>query len=47
MTARNLITVLAGALELAFAQVQPQVLGRAISDGRVTTIYLAPRFATC
>ena len=27
-------------------QVQPQVAGRAIRDGQVTTVYLAPRYAT-
>ncbi len=28
------------------ARVQPQVLARAVSDGRVTVVYLAPRYAT-
>src|ERR1035441_2887295 len=27
-------------------QVQPQVVGRSIRDGRVTTVFLAPRFVT-
>src|ERR1017187_8148611 len=27
-------------------QVQPQVVGRSIRDGQVTTVYLAPRYAT-
>src|SRR5712671_4841185 len=27
-------------------QVQPQIVGRSIRDGQVTTVYLAPRYAT-
>ena len=35
------------ALELAGqTQIRPQVVGRPIRDGQVTTVYLAPRFAT-
>ena len=26
--------------------VRPQVVGRAVQEGQVTTVYLAPRFAT-
>src|SRR5215813_6016443 len=29
-----------------FVQVRPQVAGRPIRDGQVTTVYLAPRYAT-
>lgn len=32
--------------QAAQAQVQPQVVGRPVRDGQVTTVYLAPRYVT-
>jgi hypothetical protein len=53
MTKRTLAYVLGSALQFALAQepapvarVQPHVLGKAVTDGRVTALYLAPRYAT-
>ena len=40
---------IAGACSLACAQtpeVRPQIAGRAVQEGQVTVVYLAPRFAT-
>ncbi len=51
MSRRTFAYVASGALQLALAQgpgarVQPQVSGKAVSDSRVTVLYLAPRYAT-
>src|SRR5574338_300392 len=55
MRSRNLAWFCCGALAARAAwaqqsepvpQVEPQVLARAASDGRVTVVYLAPRYAT-
>ena len=32
--------------QAAQAQVQPQVVGRPVRDGQVTTVFLAPRYVT-
>src|SRR5258708_40151109 len=32
--------------EIVQIQVQPQVIGRSIQDGQVTTVFLAPRYVT-
>lgn len=53
MSARKSACVVFGTCGLLLAQVQepasrvqPQMLGRAVTDGRVTAVYLAPRYAT-
>jgi hypothetical protein len=53
MTSRSFLCFFFGALAMGAAQgpepvarVQPQVLARAVGDGRVTVVYLAPRYAT-
>ena len=55
MNSRSLVRLLCGALAASVAQaqraeptprVEPQVLARAVSDGRVTVVHLAPRYAT-
>ncbi len=55
MKSRSVVRLLCGALAASAAiaqqtqpmpQVEPQVLARAVSDGRVTVVHLAPRYAT-
>lgn len=55
MKSRSLVRFLCGTLAASAAlaqrtqpmpQVEPQVLARAVSDGRVTVVHLAPRYAT-
>jgi hypothetical protein len=51
MNKRSFASVVCGALQFALAQgpearVQPQVSGKAVSDSRVTVLYLAARYAT-
>lgn len=55
MKSRSLIPLLSGTLAASAAlaqptepmpQVEPQVLARAVRDGRVTVVHLAPRYAT-
>lgn len=53
MTSRSVLCFFFGVLAVGTAEeaqpparVQPQVLARAVSDGRVTVVYVAPRYAT-
>lgn len=45
MTTLKPILLIAPVLSL-IGQVHPHVVGRAVRDGQVTTIFLAPRYAT-